>query len=259
MKNIKIIVAAHKPYKMPEDDIYLPVQVGAAGKESIGFQRDDEGENISAQNPYYCELTGLYWAWKNCDTDYIGLAHYRRHFAGGKKNKENPISSVLKRSDLEKLLESTDIVLPAKRNYYIENLYDHYIHTHHSEEIDETRVILSEKCPEFLGEFDKLHTRTSGHMFNMMVMKKDMAEEYCSWLFDILFELEKRVDPAKYEAFHARYPGRISELLLDVWIHTKGYSFKEIPLLDIEGVNILKKGFSFICAKFFGKKYGKSF
>lgn len=33
MKTIKIIVAAHKKYQMPKDYMYLPVQVGAEGKE----------------------------------------------------------------------------------------------------------------------------------------------------------------------------------------------------------------------------------
>ena len=84
---IRMIVATHKPYWMPEDPVYLPVQVGAAGRESLGFQRDDEGENISAKNPNYCELTGLYWAWKNLDADYIGLVHYRRYFSGAGTDK----------------------------------------------------------------------------------------------------------------------------------------------------------------------------
>lgn len=77
---IKIIVAAHKPYEMPDDEVYLPVYVGAMGKTDVGYQRDDEGENISILNPYFCELTGLYWAWKNLSEDYIGLVHYRRLF-----------------------------------------------------------------------------------------------------------------------------------------------------------------------------------
>ena len=83
MRDIKIIVAAHKPYRMPSDGMYLPVQVGASGKESIpGFMRDDTGDNISDKNPYYCELTGVYLAWKHVKADYVGLAHYRRHFRG---------------------------------------------------------------------------------------------------------------------------------------------------------------------------------
>ena len=81
MKDIKILVATHKKYLMPTDDIYIPIQVGAEGKEDLGFQKDNEGDNISAKNPFYCELTGMYWAWKNLNADYIGLVHYRRHFA----------------------------------------------------------------------------------------------------------------------------------------------------------------------------------
>ena len=260
MKNIKIIVATHKPYKMPDDEMYLPVHVGSAGKESIGYQRDDEGENISTKNPYFCELTGLYWAWKNCNADYIGLAHYRRHFAtSGKKNKDNLFESVLSSAEADKLLDTADIILSKKRNYYIENLYDHYKHTMYVEPLDETRKILEEKCPEYLPEFDKLHTRTSAHMFNMAVMKKEILDEYCSWIFEVLFELEKRIDPAQYEAFHARYPGRISELMLDVWLSTNNKTFVEANVMDMEPVNWLKKGFAFVIAKFTGKKYGKSF
>ncbi len=260
MKNVKIIVATHKPYKMPDDEMYLPVHVGAAGKDSIGYQRDDEGENISEKNPYFCELTGLHWAWKNCDADYIGLAHYRRHFAtAGKKNKDNLFESVLSSSEADTLLNNADIILSKKRNYYIENLYDHYKHTMYVEPLDETRKILEEKYPEYLPEFDKLHTRTSAHMFNMAVMKRDILDEYCSWIFEVLFELEKRIDPAQYEAFHARYPGRISELMLDVWINTNNKTFVESNVMDMEPVNWFKKGFAFVIAKFTGKKYGKSF
>ena len=85
MKNIKIIVATHKEYQMPSDNIYLPLQVGAEGKKDLGYQKDNTGDNISKKNPFFCELTGLYWAWKNLDADYIGLAHYRIHFASKKK------------------------------------------------------------------------------------------------------------------------------------------------------------------------------
>jgi hypothetical protein len=80
MKNIKLLIAAHKQYQMPADSIYFPLHVGAQGKEHItGFTPDNTGDNISTKNPYYCELTGLYWAWKNLDADYIGLCHYRRY------------------------------------------------------------------------------------------------------------------------------------------------------------------------------------
>ena len=95
-------------------------------------------------------------------------------------------------------------------------------------------------------------------MFNMLIMKKNILNDYCTWLFDILFELEKRIDSTKYNKFHARYIGRISELLLDVWINTNNIKYKEVKVLDIEPVNWPKKGMLFINSKFSGKKYEKS-
>ncbi len=259
MKNIKIIVATHKIYEMPKNEMYLPVHVGAEGKDSIGYQKDNENDNISLKNPFFCELTGLYWAWKNLDADYIGLAHYRRHFASKKINKKDLFNSVLTLEEADKILDSTDIITPKKRNYYIESLYSHYDHTLHIEPLDITGKIIEEKYPEYSNEFNKLKKRKSAHMFNMFIMKKDKLDEYCTWLFDILFELEKRVDNSKYDSFHARFYGRVSELLFDVWLNTKGYNYKEVKVISMEKVNWWKKGTSFLKAKFKKEKYGKSF
>lgn len=262
MKNIRIIIATHKKYKMPEDEIYIPLQVGAEGKESLGYEKDNTGDNISFKNPFFCELTGLYWAWKNLNADYIGLSHYRRHFTCNKKipkTEQEKFKILLNSEQANELLNDVDIILPKKRKYYIENLYDHYKHTMFIEPLDETRNIIEEQCPEYLQEFDKLHKRTSSHMFNMFVMKKEYLNRYCEWLFKILFELEKRVDPKQYDSFHARYLGRISELLLDIWINTNKLNYKEIKVIDMQNVNWIKKGTAFLKAKFFGKRYEKSF
>ena len=85
--DIKVIIAAHKKYRMPKDKLYLPIHAGAEGKDDIGFKKDNTGKNISKKNPFFCELTALYWAWKNLDADYIGLVHYRRHLTLKKKGK----------------------------------------------------------------------------------------------------------------------------------------------------------------------------
>ena len=262
MKNIKIIVATHKKYQMPEDKMYIPVQVGAEGKEDLGYQKDNSGENISEKNPYFCELTGLYWAWKNLSADYIGLVHYRRHFSVNKKipkSESEKFKILLTEGQASEKLEKVDVILPKLRKYYIENLYSHYEHTMYIEPLDETRKIIEKKYPEYIEEFDKLHKRTSAHMFNMFVMKKEILNEYCTWLFDILFELEKRTDPSKYDSFHARFYGRVSELLLDVWINKNQIKYEEVKVIDMQNVNWVKKGVAFLQAKFTGKKYGKSF
>ena len=96
-------------------------------------------------------------------------------------------------------------------------------------------------------------------MFNMMIMQKRYLNDYCEWLFDILFELTKRFEGTEYNSFHARYPGRISEVLLDVWMNENGYAYKEVPFVYMEKINMFKKGMGFLKAKFLHKKYGESF
>ena len=151
-----IVIATHKPYRMPSDPCYLPLHVGRAGKEDIGFSGDDTGENISQKNPFYCELTGLYWLWRNVDSDYKGLVHYRRHFGGSGKSK-NPWERILTQGELEELLKEHDVLLPRKRRYYIESLYSHYAHTHYGEHLDVTREIIEAQCPQYLPAFDRVH------------------------------------------------------------------------------------------------------
>ena len=127
------------------------------------------------------------------------------------------------------------------------------------EPLDMAGEIIKEKYPEFYPEFEKLHTRKSAHMFNMIIARKDILKDYCDWLFDILFELEKHIGKKKYDAFHSRFYGRISELMLDIYINTKGLKYVEAAVIDIEGVNWAKKGAAFLFAKFVGRKYEKSF
>lgn len=258
MKNVKVIIATHKKYEMPTDSMYLPVQVGAEGKSDLGYQKDNTGYNISLKNPFFCELTGLYWAWKNLDAEYIGLAHYRRHFLFKKKSKKN-FENVLSLEEACKLLDKTDVILPKKRKYYIETLYNHYKHTMYVEPLDETRNIIEKKYPEYLSEFDRLKKRRSAHMFNMFIMKKEIFDGYCKWLFDILFELEKVIDNSKYDQFHARFYGRISELLLDVYLRKNSILYKEVNFIYMEKINKVAKVKGFLAAKFGGEKYGKSF
>lgn len=261
----KIIIATHKKYRMPKDKIYLPVQVGAYGKESIGYQRDDEGENISNLNPFFCELTGLYWAWKNINESYIGLAHYRRHFASKNINRDK-WKKILRKRDIDEYLGKIKIFVPQKRRYWIETLYSHYKHTHYISQLDETRKIIKEKYPKYLMSFDKICKQRWGYMFNMMIMEKSFLCSYCEWLFDILFELRKRLGEDGLSAFHSRYYGRVSEIIFNVWLDKQINSgiigkneIKEIPLIHMEKVNWLKKGMAFLKAKFVGEKYSGSF
>ena len=246
--NAKIIVATHKAYQMPADSIYVPVQVGAEGKASLGYVVDNTGDNISAKNKSYCELTGLYWAWKNLDADYIGLAHYRRHFSI--KSKGDKWASILTTEELATLVQDYDVILPKPRNYFIESNYSQYVHAHHAIDLDTTREIISEKYPGYLKAYDAYMKRTIGHRFNMFIMKKEKFNDYCGWLFDILFELEKRLDISQYNQNDSRVFGFVSERLIDVWLETNSIKYKEIPCMFMEKQNWIVKGFNFLKRKF---------
>lgn len=247
-QKIKIIVASHKKYRMPEEDMYVPVQVGANGRKDIGMLRDDSGDNISEKNPNYCELTGLYWAWKNETYDVLGMVHYRRFFV--EKKKKNKWGAIATRKQIQKRLNKSDIILPKKRNYFIETNYSQYCHAHNAIDLDTTRVIIEEKYPEYLPEFDRQMKKTKGHKFNMFIMKRYAVDEYCEWLFDILFELEKRLDISNYSLKDSRVFGYVSERLLDVWLYTKGYSYTEMPVLFMENQHFIKKITKFMLRKF---------
>lgn len=266
LEDVKVIIASHKKYQMPTDTMYFPIQVGAAGKESNGYQRDDEGENISELNPFFCELTAVYWAWKNLDNvAYIGFVHYRRHFSMHPHTKDI-WNAVLKKKEIDDDLGRIKVFVPCKRRYWIETLYSHYAHTHYIYQLDETRNIIGQKFPEYIESFDKIVKQRWGYMFNMMIMERKLFNSYCTWLFDILFELRKRLGEEGLTTFHSRYYGRISEIIFNVWLdkkletkEIKKNQIKEIPFIYMEKINWWTKGTAFLKAKFIGKKYEKSF
>ena len=280
--DIKLLIALHKPYQVPEEGMYVPLQMGADGKKGIRVKdcpgahlpklhketgailRDDDGDNISKKNPYYCELTGLYYGWKNVEADAIGLVHYRRYFSMKSRNyikSHGAFQSVLTEDDATALLTRADIVVPKKRRYYIESLYSHYAHTLDGSHLDLAKKIVGEKYPEYMSALARVYERSWGYMFNMAIFPKEYLDEYCTWLFDILGDLEKEIDVTGLDAFSARLFGRVSEILFNVWILKKqgeGLSVVECNVIDMEPINWPKKIIGFLQAKFFGKKYSKS-
>ena len=108
--------------------------------------------------------------------------------------------------------------------------------------------------------------RTYGYMFNMMIMDRELFDNYCSWVFDILFELKKRCDMPELSPFQRRYFGRVSEIIFNVWLEQqlesgrlKKNQVKELRCIHMEKINWLKKGKAFLKAKFFSRKYEGSF
>lgn len=260
----KVLVACHKEVSVPKDELYLPIQVGAKGKESIGFQRDDEGIHISSENRYYSELTGLFWAWQNTKYEYLGLCHYRRYFALHNKA-SGTLDDVLTKAQLEPLLAQYKVILPKKRKYYVETLASHYAHTMNEDHLPIAREVIQRVAPEYLESFDQTLKQTSGYMFNMFIMPKELVDSYCAWLFPLLTELVKEIGTYEND-FENRYAGRISERLFNVWLNEqlksnrlKQEDLYELPYIYLGEVNYFKKVTSFIKARIFRKKYDQSF
>ena len=152
------------------------------------------------------------------------------------------------------LLSDVDVLLPVKRNYWIETNYQQYIHAHHAQDLNETRKIIGERYPEYIPFYDRVMKKTTGHRFNMFIMKKSLSDSYCEWLFDILFELENRLDISSYSDNDKRVFGFVSERLLDVWLDTNNIKSKDIPYIFLEKENWITKGANFIIRKIEGRR-----
>src|SRR5699024_11419636 len=112
---------------------------------------------------------------------------------------------------------------------------------------------IKEKYPEYADTYEKIINKTSGYMFNIVIMRKDFLNAYCTWLFDILFELEKRLGNQNLDAFQQRFYGRVSEIIFNVWLEKQFEDnvidkkrVKELPIVYVEGVNWWKKGTAFL-------------
>ena len=250
-----IIIAAHKPYWMPQNGAYIPLLVGAIGKETPAenWQRDDSGDNISTRNNTFCELTGHYWLWKNVEADVYGLCHYRRYFTSYALSR-NLRKCILNHAAIDALMAKNDVIVPKKRHYWIETNASQYAHAHHAEDLETTRKVIEQQCHEYLPDWDWMLQKRSGHRFNMFLMRKSAFEAYSSWLFGILFELEKQLDISTYSAYDRRVFGFLAERLLDVWLHHQRLKVKECPVVHLESQHWGKKIFHYLKRKFCAKR-----
>lgn len=221
-----VYVAAHKAFKKDLPQGYIPLQVGAAGKEKLGYLSDDTGDNISEKNPNFCELTGVYWIWKNRSDDFAGLVHYRRYFTKGGK--------ILTSQQIEKTLENYDIIL-AKPEYLRESAYEEFsLHSGHEKDLVLLRDVIQKLYPNYLPAFETVMTGNKLHLYNMMITDFKKYSAYCEWLFDILFELEKNVDMTGYTPYESRLYGFLSERLLNVWVLHNGLRVCNMRVLNTD-------------------------
>lgn len=246
-----IAVAMHKPSAVPDAPPYLPVQAGAAIHPPLGVARDDAGDNISARNPLYCELTVHYWLWKNVTADVYGLCHYRRFFTNQAHSRD--LQDVLTPADVENALRGADVLVPRPRLYLIETNRSHYAHAHRESDLVHLRAVIAEGCPDYLPAFDRVMKRRWGRRFNMFIMRREAFLAYSSWFFGVLFALEKRMG----DDIPPRTMGYIAERLMDVWLEKEKPRFRQLPVLHTEGQGWPERIARFLLRKVSGGKLGR--
>ena len=169
------------------EDEYSPIpeehriQVGCAltDKRLEGCDTfDNEGENISDLNKHFCELTGLYWIWKNATEDYVGLVHYRRHFL-----LPGNWIDVCRQNDI-------DVILPVPL-YVNPSVAENYRERHTASDWDYLMEYFKNNLPD---EYDEIVRILGGNLYspcNMIIAKREVLDELCSWMFPIIFDVYK--------------------------------------------------------------------
>ena len=229
---IELFVLTHKKFELPQNDIYVPLLSGSSShNDDFGYLRDDSADNISEKNNYYAEMTGEYWAWKNSDADIIGFCHYRRYFA------KNISLKLLEKEDIEEILKDYDIILPNKAHMGMTNIEDikktrEYLdYGPYLEEYCKLRDLIESDYPDYLKYYDEMLNSKECHWFNMFICRKELADEYFEWVFEILKKMENIIDFEKYPENQRRILGFLSERLINVYVKKNNLKVKEKPIL----------------------------
>lgn len=232
--SVKILVGYHKPAVLLKDDILTPIHLGRAiatenskdGKISEEDYKwmldnmigDDTGDNISNLNRQFCEMTGIYWAWKNYDKlgnpDYIGFMHYRRHFIFKDENIDHVNTDVvlfdeideeylntvnMKPDNIQKLIKGYDIIEYAPL-LHPKTVFDQFAdlsNPNYNLDFDvweKSIEILKKSNPDY-ADAANLYLNQNKHIwFNVFIMKRELFFKYAEWIFKLLFELNKQID-----------------------------------------------------------------
>ena len=185
----------------------IPIQAGAAQTYMrISDVLDNVGDNISHKNANYSELTVLYWIWKNCladykygKEDYFGLVQYRRILN-------------LSEDDLLRLKDNDiDVVLPYPMPY-VPDIGEH--HKRYLSDLEWNAVLqaLNEYSPDYAEALKMIQQQNYFYNYNIIIAKWYVLKEYCSWLFPLLFQIEKINDPNGNKKPN-RYMGYVGETL----------------------------------------------
>lgn len=236
--NIEVFVATHKLVNDIDSKVYKLIQVGTSLNRNLGYISDNIGDNISEKNKTYCELTALYWIWKNVKTEYIGLCHYRRYFC--KRNLLTRRFNVLSDKDINRLIKKYDLIIPREANLP-SSIYEHYSKFHYQKDLDICYEAIQKYFPMYIDAYNKIINQNKIRFFNMFIGKKEIMDEYFEWIFKILDYVESNINIEHYTDSQKRVFGYLSERLFNVWIeyNKDKYSIKESFVINTEDGKVL--------------------
>ncbi len=276
---VTILVGCHKPGPVLSNGVYKPIRLGAAlsspaapsGKadeaqaspdEERAFAAmpgDDSGDNISQLNRQFCELTAVYWAWKNYaalgNPEYFGLAHYRRLLALDDRDARKRIivdsldevaPALVSEDAARSLVSRYDLCVPAPLPVTLAsggvtvkycNVREHYAAVHHARDLELAFAAAASLYPEYTASIREYAASHKSYLFNMFIMRKDIFLYYAKWLFSILFTVHKQADYTGYSEYQSRVPAFIAERLTGVFIRrmlgTKGVRMATLSTITI--------------------------
>lgn len=247
-----VIVVTHKPF---DDSVlgrniigYRVVKVGKGmcdtDAQRRGWLCDNMGDNISDENPYYCELTALYWNWKNRTENITGLVHYRRYFVNYRCDSKCLSEDILAVSDMAHILQKKKIILPFPF-IKVPNCAILYRNKPKAEQdlhwllLEE---IIHESHPDYIEAFEHvIYDSQTTYYLNMFITTREIMNEYCVWLFDVLKRYDQKI-AARGEERLPRVDGFLSETLLHIWV-AKRFKKNEIYWMPVYQVLDLKQSY----------------
>lgn len=230
-KDMSIYVVTHKNYNVITNQLYIPLCVG--GFQKPGYLNEQIGDNIAYLNTKINECTALYWIWKNTDTEYVGLNHYRRYFYNnGIKSADNYLDGMR----IFEILSEYDIILakvtPIGHLTIYEQIYHSINHELCEKGYSAIRRGIEEHQSEYLQAFDDVMNGHSMFRCNIFVTKRAILNKYCEWLFSFLIEAAEQVDVEGYDNYSQRAIGFFAERMWTVWLRKNKLKIKEMPYTD---------------------------
>lgn len=227
-----IYIVTHKRVELPKLQGYRAIQVGGAADDFAGCLRDDTGDSIADKNPYYCELTAMYWVWKNVDDPCKGLAHYRRYF--GKRPLSSRVGDIQPYDALVRMLEGWDMLAAKPAVYHVNAREQLLMDCCTPETFDRLEAVVAALSPDSMDAFRAFFAGNRASQYNMLFCRREAFDDYCAWLFPILFTLEGQVDLTGASDYQKRLFGFLGERLMNVWMIQNRLSVKYLPVVSTE-------------------------